>query len=89
MLNNREMHKAKVLEIMSLEKLHGEKNIPGSYWKAFVLNLAHQNEGSLSICVILKNNFRIPYRLANLELDLIKSSLGGERCRTLGCTSHF
>lgn len=50
MLNNREMHDAKLWEIMSLEKLHG-KIIPGSHLKAFVLNFAHLNDRSLSICV--------------------------------------
>lgn len=89
MFNNREMYKVKVLEIMSLEKLYGEKNIFGFYWKVFVLNLVYRNEGFFFICVILKNNFRISYRLVNLELDLIKFFLGGERCRTLGCIFYF
>lgn len=53
------MHNEKVLEIMSLEKLHGGK-IPGSYSKGFVLNFAHLNESFLSTCVILKSSFSVP-----------------------------
>lgn len=47
MPNNRETYNAKVLEIMSLEKLHRKKKIPGSFLKAFVLNFAHLNESPL------------------------------------------
>lgn len=55
MLNNGERHKAKVSEIMSLEKIQREKKKkPGSFLKAFVLNLAHLNKSSLSTCLILE-----------------------------------
>lgn len=70
------MHNAKVLEIMSLEKLHGGKKNTWILFERICLEFFHLNKGFLSICVNLKNSFNIPLPTTRPETGSSKALSG-------------